>query len=132
MAENAKNSILIVEDDPFLAGLAAEKIQSAGYDVSVASDADAGMKVLEKKIPDLILLDILLPGINGFEFLKNIKKIERFKDIPVVIFSNLDQERDIAEGRRLGADDFLVKVKFTPDEVVRKIAEVLRKRGKMK
>ncbi|MEK7581738.1 MAG: response regulator [Patescibacteria group bacterium] len=121
----------IVEDDSFLSSLAAGRLEKEGYKISVAVDGAQVLKMLETDIPDLMLLDIIMPGTSGFEVLKIIKADARFKDMAVIIFSNLGQEHEIEEGIRLGADDFLVKAKFTLKEVVDKINAVLKKKGKI-
>ena len=123
--------ILIVEDDPFLSSLAAGRLEKEGYKISLAVDGIQALKILEEDIPDLILLDIIMPGMNGFEVLKAIKADERYKNVAVIIFSNLGQEHEIEEGKKLGADDFLVKAKFTLKEVVDKINALLKKRGRI-
>lgn len=123
--------ILVVEDDPFLSSIAVDRLEREGYTVSVATDGEHALSVLAKDIPDLVLLDIVMPGVNGFEVLKAIKADARWKDVSVVIFSNLGQEHEIEEGKKLGADDFLVKAKFTPLEVLRKIQDILKKKGRI-
>jgi len=123
--------ILIVEDDPFLISLAAGRLEKEGYTVLVASDGPQALKTLETEQPALILLDIIMPGMNGFEVLRTMKANPKTKDISVVVFSNLGQEHEIEEGKRLGADDFLVKAKFTLKEVVDKINALLKKKGKI-
>jgi DNA-binding response OmpR family regulator len=123
--------VLIVEDDPFLSSLAAERLKKEGYDVTSAMDGAQALKKLEESVPDLVLLDIIMPGVNGFEVLKAMKADVRLKDVAVIIFSNLGQEQEVEEGKKLGADDFLVKAKFTLKEVVDKINTLLKKKGKM-
>lgn len=123
--------ILVVEDDPFLSSLACERLRKEGYTVTAVFDGQQGLQALEKEIPDLIILDIVMPVMDGFEVLKKMKADERYKAIPVVIFSNLGQEHEVEEGKKLGADDFLVKAKFTLREVIEKIEALLKKRGKL-
>ena len=123
--------ILIVEDDPFLSSLTAGRLEKEGYKISLAVDGTQALKMLETDIPDLILLDIIMPGMNGFEVLKTMKANPKLKDILVVVFSNLGQEHEMEEGKKLGADDFLVKAKFTLKEVVDKINGLLKKRGRI-
>mgnify|MGYP001613644000 CR=1 FL=1 len=84
--------------------------------------------MLPAEKPSLIILDLILPGMDGFEFLETIKGDAKFKDIPVIILSNLGQKEEIEKGITLGAEDFLVKVNFTPDEVAEKIKEVFQKK----
>lgn len=123
--------ILIVEDDPFLSSLAAGRLEKEGYKVKVSVDGAQALKSIEEEIPDLVLLDIIMPGMNGFDVLRSIRGNPKTKDLPVMVFSNLGQEHEIEEGKKLGADDFLVKAKFTLKEVVDKINFLLRKKGKI-
>ena len=129
--ESSGVKILIVEDDPFLSSIAFVRLEQEGYEVSVATDGEKALALLEKEIPDLILLDIVLPGVNGFDVLKAVKADKRWKDISVIIFSNLGQEHEIEDSKKFGADDFLVKAKFTPREVLEKIRRLLEKKGRI-
>jgi DNA-binding response OmpR family regulator len=126
-----KVSILVVEDDQFLSSLATSQLTKAGYTVSAAFDGEWGLKAVQEKRPDLVLLDIIMPVMNGFEMLKKMKADPNLKDIAVIIFSNLGQQQEIDEGKQLGADDFLIKAKFTLREVMEKIEALLKKRGKL-
>ncbi len=119
--------ILIVEDDKFLRELIAKKLIKEGYEVEEAIDGEDGVRKAKKIMPDLILLDLILPGIDGFEVLKRIKEDEKTASIPVVILSNLGQKDEIEKGLNLGAVDFLIKAHFTPEEIVEKIKLVLAK-----
>lgn len=118
--------ILIVEDDEFLRSLNAKRLETEGFKVVVAVDGQNAIDLIPKELPHLIFLDLLLPGIDGFEVLKKIKADPTTKDIPVVVFSNLGQKEDIEKARGLGAIDFLVKANFTLDDVVTKIKEILK------
>lgn len=124
--------ILIVEDDPFLSSLAAGRLEKEGYKIKVAVDGTQALKSIEEEIPDMVLLDVIMPGMNGFDVLRSIRGNPKTKDLSVVIFSNLGQEHEIEEGKKLGADDFLVKAKFTLKEVVDKINIILKRKGKIK
>ena len=118
--------ILIVEDDSFLQGLVSRKLTASNFDVSVALSATEGYKVLESGIiPDLILLDLLLPNIDGFEFLAKIRENPMLKPVPVIVFSNLSEEKDILKAKNLGITDFMIKSNFTLDELLEKIKSVL-------
>lgn len=115
------NKILIVEDDKFLRGLIASKLAKEGFEVVEAVDGEDGVKKIPEAMPDLVLLDLLLPGIDGFEVLKQVKAIEASKNIPVIILSNLGAKEDIEKGLSLGAIDFMVKAHFTPEEIIEKV-----------
>lgn len=118
--------ILIVEDDKFLRELIAKKLSEEGFIVEEASDGEEGIRKIKEGRPDLILLDLILPSIDGFEVLEKIKEDLETKPIPVIILSNLGQKEDIERGLKLGAFDYLVKAHFTPGEVIEKVRNALR------
>lgn len=118
--------ILLIEDDTDLAELY-EEVLSAKFEVEVAHDGKDGLTLAQKK-PDLILLDILLPSVNGFEILKTLKKDKETKDIPVIVLTNLgskhvDDDKKLA--LLLGAEDYLVKTYHQPQEILEKISAYL-------
>lgn len=123
--ETKKEKILIIEDDKFLRDLMSRKLKDEGYEIFEAIDGQVGLKEASEKKPDIILLDLILPGIDGFKVLEEIKQDPRISRIPVIILSNLGQKEDIDKGMRLGAVDFMIKAHFTPNEIVRKIKAVL-------
>lgn len=122
--------ILWVEDDSFLSEIIARKLAAEKCVLVHAKDAESALSLLEAEKPDIILLDILLPGMSGFELLKKIKAIPAVKDIPVIMLSNLGQESDIEKGNGLGAKRFLVKASLTLDEIIDNMSEVLRESKK--
>lgn len=130
-SERKKINILVIEDDSYLSSLATRRLASEGYNVTAAFDGEQGWQSVQKHAPDLILLDMIMPGMSGLDVLKKVRAEERYKDVVIIIFSNLGQEQEIAEARELGADDFLVKANFTLREVLEKIEAMLRKRGKL-
>lgn len=116
--------VLIVEDETaLLYALKAELSRS--FEVLEAVDGEKALKTIEENQPDLIILDVLLPGINGFEVLKRIKKSEKTKNIPVIILSNLGEKENIAKGKNLGADDYLIKTNYTLEEIVQKLKKLI-------
>lgn len=119
-------NILIVEDDKFLRELISQKLTKEQYNVSEATDGEEGIKKIKKEKPDLVLLDLILPGIDGFEVLAQMKEDQSVTKIPVIILSNLGQREDIERGLKLGAVDYLVKAHFTPGEIIEKIKKVLK------
>lgn len=128
MNENPR--VLVVEDDPLLSSLLVQRLDTEKFRVMYAPTGEAALDQMKTDIPDLVLLDILLPGKNGFDVLKEIKANPSSKDIPVVVLSNLGQESDIQKAKELGAEKFIVKVTLTLDEVVAMIREVCQgKRG---
>jgi two-component system, OmpR family, phosphate regulon response regulator PhoB len=114
----SKKYILIVEDDSFIATAYKEGLEREGFEVEVADDGEIAVLMMSKKIPDLILLDLIMPVMDGFEVLSRIKKDATLNKVPVVILSNLGQESDIEKGKSLGAEDYLVKADHTLDDVV--------------
>jgi len=124
------SKILIIEDDKFLRELICRKINKEGYDIAEAIDGEEGIKKSAEVMPDLILLDLILPGIDGFGALEKIKENPKTMSIPVVILSNLGQKDEIEKGLKLGASDFLIKAHFTPEEIVEKIRLILAKNNK--
>ncbi|MFA5736821.1 MAG: response regulator [Candidatus Paceibacterota bacterium] len=118
--------ILIVEDDEFLRSLNAKRLETEGFEVSIAVDGSEALTKLTEIKPDLIFLDLLLPNVDGFEVLTKIKQDDTTKNIPVIVFSNLGQPEDIEKAKQLGADDFMVKANFTLDDVIAKIKEILK------
>ena len=126
--KNSKKArILLVEDDSFLSSMYVTKLTMSGYDSIVAADGQEGFTKAQQEKPDLILLDIILPKMDGFEVLEKVKKDENTKDIPVVLLTNLGQKEDIDRGLKLGADDYLIKAHFTPSEVMGKIDRLIKK-----
>ena len=117
--------ILVVEDDTFLRELIVRKLGREGYEVSEAVDGEEGVKQATAQKPDIILLDLILPGIDGFEVLRKLKEDDALSSIPVLILSNLGQKEDIEKGMKLGAKDFLIKAHFTPGEIIEKIKTIL-------
>jgi DNA-binding response OmpR family regulator len=123
-----KIKVLLVEDDVFLRELCTKKFRSDGMDVTDKTDGEEALKVLEKEEFDIILLDIVLPSMDGFEVLEKIRKHENEKarKTPVVMLSNLGQDEDIERAVSLGANDFLIKAHFTTGEVVKKVRALLK------
>ncbi len=117
--------ILLIEDDKFLRELITQKLIKESYDVSEAIDGEEGMERIKKLKPDLVLLDLILPGIDGFEVLSRMKEDVSVSQIPVIILSNLGQKDDVEKGLKLGAVDYLIKAHFTPGEIINKIKTVL-------
>lgn len=119
----SKPLVLIIEDEQFLCGLMMKKLELSGFVVRGAFDGEAGIKAVKEQKPDLILLDLLLPGIDGFELLRRFKSDQSFKDIPVIIISNLGEPADIEKAKNLGAAEYIIKANYSPDEIVKKVWE---------
>ncbi len=121
-------TILLVEDDPFLIDIYTTKLKESGFFVEVAQGGESVFRKIEEKKPDLIVLDIVLPQIDGWEILRKIKKDGKLKDIKVIILSNLGQKAEVEKGLSLGAEKYLIKAHFTPSEVVAEIKQLLKRR----
>lgn len=119
--------IVIVEDDKFLRELISQKLTKENYQVVEAFDGEDGIKKIKEEKPDLVLLDLILPGIDGFEVLSKMKEDTSFTNTPVIIFSNLGQKEDVEKGLKLGAIDYMIKAHFTPGEIIEKVNKVLEK-----
>ena len=117
--------ILIVEDDSFLQGLAAGKLSKEGFQVLTASNGEDAVKIADSEHPDFILLDLVLPTMDGFSVLEKIRSNASLAKTPVIVFSNLSEDADIAKARELGATDFMIKSNFTLDELALKIKTIL-------
>lgn len=123
---NQKPKILLAEDDEFLSKALKYRLEERDYFVIHAKDGDEALSKIKEEQPDIILLDIAMPGKNGFDVLKEIKKSKETKKIPTIIISNLGQESDIEEGFKLGASDYLVKSDFSTKEIVEKVEKYLK------
>jgi DNA-binding response OmpR family regulator len=121
----AKNTVLLVEDDEMLHTMYTQKFTKEGYDVKSAFNGMEGIQIAEEAQPAIILLDIIMPKMDGFVALKKLKKNDKTKDIPVILLTNLGQEEDIRKGKELGAADYFIKANHTPQEVVDKVKEVI-------
>lgn len=120
-------TIVIIEDDKFLRELVGQKLIREGYEVFMALDGEEGVRLVKEKKPNLVLLDLILPGMDGFEVITALKSDADVSLIPIIVLSNLDQKEDMEKVFKLGAVDFLVKAHSAPGEVIDKVKEVLQK-----
>ena len=118
-------SILLVEDDPFLIDIYSTKLKESGFSVEVASDGESALRKVKEKEPDLVILDIVLPQLDGWEILRQIKSDPKLKNIKIIILSNLGQKEEVERGVELGAVKYLIKAHYTPSEVVAEIKQLL-------
>ncbi len=130
MDEKKKVKVLIIEDDSYISDMYKIKFDSENFETTVAEDGIKGIKEIERQKPDIVLLDIVMPKVDGFSVLKMIKKNENSKDIPVVMLTNLGQKENVERGFELGATSYIIKAHFTPSEVVKKVKEILEKEKK--
>lgn len=125
MEKDNKPHVLLVEDDVFLSGIYQKKFEMEGYKVTTVDNGEKVLPEAKKKMPDIIMLDILLPKMDGFTVLSKLKEDEQVKNIPVILLTNLGQKDDVEKGLQMGAVDYLIKAHFKPSEVVDKIKSVL-------
>ena len=117
--------IIFIEDEPALQKTLGEVLKQEGYEVTSASDGEMGLKSIRQKQPDLILLDLILPKINGFEVLKQIKEDVKTKDIPVIVLTNLERVEDVEKVVKYGATTYLVKSQYSMEELIQKIKKII-------
>jgi len=122
-----KIKIIVIEDDEILAKALFIKLSDAGFTVEQAFDGEAGLELVRSKLPNLVLLDLILPKKHGFEVLEELKKSPDTKAIPVIILTLLGEDGDIKKGLSLGADDYIVKSEHAIGEVSEKIKNFLEK-----
>ena len=122
----AKKKILIVEDETAFLYALQSKLSLKGYEVITATLAEDGLSILAKEKVDLIILDVILPKMDGFDFLREIKSKKETQAIPVVIASNISSKQNIDSGIELGAKDYLVKSEYNLDGIVSKIEELIK------
>ena len=125
MLKHGEIKILVIEDDKFLRELLVGKLKKEGYATTEAVDGEEGLDAAKKDPPHLIMLDLVLPGADGFEILQDLKNNPNLSKIPVIVLSNLGSREDIDRALGLGAKEFLVKAHHTPQEIVDTIKKVL-------
>lgn len=117
--------ILLIEDDPFLIDIYSRKFKKSGFEIKVAENSQKAFHIMEEKQPDLILLDIVLPQVDGWSILKKIKSDKSLSEVKIVVFSNLGQKEEVEKGLGLGAIKYLIKAQHTPSEVVEEVKKIL-------
>jgi len=113
--------ILIIEDEEILLNLLKNKLSELGYEVFSALDGRAGFEAIKELVPDLILLDLIMPKMGGFEVMEKMQEDNSIKGIPVIIISNSGQPVELEKAKQLGAKDWLIKTEFDPREVIEKV-----------
>ncbi len=119
--------VLLIEDEELMVNLLEKKLAQAGYNVFVARNGEEGLKIMRETKPDLILLDIIMPKMGGFEVMEEMNKDDNLKGIPVIIVSNSGQPVELDKAERLGARDWLIKTEFDPGEVIEKVKKQIGK-----
>jgi DNA-binding response OmpR family regulator len=123
--EKRKKKILIIEDDIAISAMYQVKFEKSGYRAYIANDGSIGLTLAKEEFPDLILLDVIMPQLDGFSVLEELKKDEETKNIPVIMLTNLGTEEDKERGRKLGAIDYWIKVDIDPAKVSEQIEKYL-------
>ena len=119
--------ILFIEDESALQTTFGEVLGQEGYELISALDGEIGLRLAEEKMPDLILLDLILPKVSGFDVLEKLKKDEKTKDIPIIVLTNLEGVNEVQKALDLGAKTYLVKANYKLEEITEKIKEILEK-----
>ncbi len=122
---DGQKTIMVVEDDRFLSSLIKARLEKDGFTVAQAFDGEEAVKALKTERPNLVILDLIMPKVTGFEVLQTISITPGLEKTPVVILSNLAQESDIQKARQLGAREYFVKVKISIDDLIGKIKSLV-------
>lgn len=120
-----KYKVAIIEDEPFLASMYTTKFELEGFEVLRASNGEEGLKAIQDGKPDLILLDVIMPKVDGFEVLEKLRANPETATMPVILLTNLGQRTDIEKGLSMGATDYIIKANYTPAQVVAKVKQHL-------
>lgn len=123
---NGKKIILVIEDDSILQKNIKSALELAGFKVIQLFRGEMIKKTISKENPNLILLDLMLPGMDGFHILKELKEDEKIKKIPIIVLTVIDTESSISECKMLGADDYLSKADYSLEEVVEKVNKFIK------
>ena len=127
--KNSKRKILVVEDDSFISEIYCAKFTSSGYQVSLAENGKMALEKIMTERPNVVLLDIVMPEMDGWKVLEEIRKRSEFRNILVIMLTNLGDKESAERAVKQGADSYLIKSYHTPEEVVEKIEELLKKKN---
>ncbi len=122
----AQKTIMVIEDDRFLSSLIKARLEKDGFVALQAFDGDEALKLLKQEKPDLIVLDLIMPKVSGFEVLEAVSLDPQLNKIPVVILSNLAQDSDIEKAKSLGAKEYFVKVRVSIDDLINKVRSIVQ------
>ncbi|MBI2637349.1 MAG: response regulator [Candidatus Sungbacteria bacterium] len=125
-----RRKVLVVDDDQFISEMYVLKLRESGYEAESAADGIAALEKIKNNEPEVVLLDVVLPNMDGFDILKKLGEDNILKKTSVVLLSNLGEKKDIEKGLALGAIDYIVKAHFTPSEVVERVDKILNKEKK--
>ncbi|MDO8600530.1 MAG: response regulator [bacterium] len=119
--------ILIVDDDSLIQDMYALKLKEAGFEVFTAHEGKTAIATVAKEKPDAVLLDVILPQMDGFEILQELKTQGLLAATRVIMLTNVGERKDVERGMELGASDYIIKANFTPSQVVEKVKKILKK-----
>ena len=125
--DNHKIRLLLIEDDSLIVKIYTTRLKADGYTVVSAENGEAGLAMAQQEKPDLILLDVMMPILDGYSVLERLRTLPDFKTIPILVYSNLAQDGEIEKGKQLGATEFIVKANISPTELVNKIKSYIQK-----
>ena len=120
--------VLIVEDDSFLVNAYRIKFERLGYETKIAIDGESALKILGEWVPDVVILDLVMPKMDGYEFLEKMRAKPEFLNIPVLVATNLGQPEDVDRARELGANNYVIKGNLSLSELVEKLEELIPKK----
>jgi len=119
------SEVVLIENEQVLIDVLENRLTKEGYEVKIAKESRQGLKLAKNDIPDLILLDVVMPDADGFEILKEMEKDNKLSEVPIIIISNSGQPEELERARDLGAEDWIIKTEFDPQEVVNKVEKQL-------
>ena len=125
MADPSKIKILVVDDDPFILDMYVIKFKEQGFVIDTATDGQMALDKIGANNPDIVLLDVVMPRMDGFDVIKKIQESQKPHTFKILFLTNFGQKEDVERGMQLGADGYIIKAHFTPSEVVAKVKEVL-------
>jgi DNA-binding response OmpR family regulator len=117
--------ILFIEDDPLINKIYSTRLKTDGYEVFTAENGEEGLKMAEDNNPDIIILDIMMPRVDGFAVLEKLRNDERFKLKPIIMYSNLNNEDEIKRAKQMGVTEFVIKANLSPTQMVTKIKQYI-------
>lgn len=126
MANSKEIKILVIDDDPFILDMYVLKFKDQGFQIDIATDGKIGLEKIKSFKPDMVLLDVVMPKMDGFDVIKKLKEENEPCPFKILFLTNFGQKEDVERGMRLGADGYIIKAHFTPSEVVAKVKEILK------
>ncbi len=126
MSEKKAHKILVVDDNQFYLQIIESELKKLGCEVFTAQDGEKALSIADKELPDLILIDLILPKVDGFEVIEKLSKNKDLNDSKIIVFSQLSQQEDIDKVKKLGADAYMIKKDFSVKELVDKIESMIK------